>query len=138
MRVDGGDSLPADDRFLFSVERRDPGKVGFIDSGVKRGQLYFRAALDASPDAEFQVEAMHPELAAGQTLANYKFLVLNEPGQLTPGLEDALKRYVNGGGSLLISLGPASAALPKSAGDRRSHRRLNLRSTRSRFIPFRL
>ncbi len=32
MRVDGGDTLAADDRYLFSVERRDPGKVGFIDS----------------------------------------------------------------------------------------------------------
>ena len=66
MRVDGGDTLPADDRFLISVERTDPGKILFVDDGRHpRGQLYFRAALDSSADAAFQLEAVRPELAAG-------------------------------------------------------------------------
>jgi hypothetical protein len=112
--IDGGDTLPADDRFPFAVERTDPRKVLFVDDGRRpRGQLYFRAGLDASPDAAFQVESLHPEMAANQPLANYAFIVLNDPSQLPPGFEDSLKRYVNGGGGLLIALGPASAAMPR-------------------------
>jgi hypothetical protein len=112
--IDHGDGLAADDRFPFSVERTDPRKILFIDDGTKpRGQLYFRAAIEASPDAAFVVESAHAELAANQQLANYAFVVLNDPRALPPGFEDTLKRYVSGGGALMISLGPASAAMPR-------------------------
>ncbi len=112
--IDAADGLAADDKFPFSVERTDPRKVLFVDDGTKpRGQLYFRAALDASPDAAFQVESMHPEMAANQQLSNFAFVVLNDLGTLPPGFEDLLKRYVSGGGSLLIALGPLAASMPK-------------------------
>ncbi len=39
--------------------------------------------------------------------------MLSDVGSLPAGLEDSLRRYVSGGGSLLIALGPGSAALPK-------------------------
>lgn len=115
VRIDSADDLPADDRFLFAVERTDPRKVLFIDDGRRaRAQLYYRAALDASGDAAFLVETMRPEQAANTQLPHYAFVVLSDPGSLPAGLEDALRKYVNGGGALLIALGPASAALPKT------------------------
>jgi hypothetical protein len=114
VKIEGGDGLAADDRFPFSVERTDPRKVLFVDNGTRpRGLLYFRAALDASPDAAFQVQSMNPEMAANQQLSSFAFIVLNDLGQLPPGFEDLLKRYVSGGGSLLISLGSSAAALTK-------------------------
>jgi Aerotolerance regulator N-terminal len=112
--INGDDRLAADDKFPFSVERTDPRKVLFVDDGTKpRGQLYFRAALEASPDAAFQVESMHPEMAANQQLSNFAFVVLNDPSTLPPGFEDLLKRYVSGGGAVLIALGPGAASMPK-------------------------
>jgi aerotolerance regulator-like protein/VWA domain-containing protein len=114
VRVDGADTLPADDRFYFAVERTDPRKVLFVDDGRHpRAQLYYRAALDSSGDSAFQVEVVRSDVAANQQLSRYAFVVLDDLGALSPTLEDALKKYVNAGGSVLIALGPASAAQPK-------------------------
>jgi hypothetical protein len=114
VRIDSADVLPADDRFPFAVERTDPRKVLFIDDGRHpRAQLYFRAALDSSGDAAFELEGMRPEQAAGAQLSHYSFIVLSDLGSLPPGFEDALRGYVRGGGSILVSLGPASAAMAK-------------------------
>jgi aerotolerance regulator-like protein/VWA domain-containing protein len=114
VRIDSGDVLAADDRFPFAVERTDPRKVLFLDDGRRpRAQLYYRAALDSSPDAAFQMEALRPEQAAGAPLSNYAFIVLSDLGSIPQGLEDALRRYVAAGGSVLIALGPASAVLPR-------------------------
>ncbi|HVO97070.1 MAG TPA: BatA domain-containing protein [Bryobacteraceae bacterium] len=111
VRVDGGDVLPADDRFYFSVERTDPRKVLFVDDGRHpRAQLYYRAALESSGDAQFQMEIVRPDVAANQQLSHYAFIVLNDIGTVSAPLEDALRKYVSSGGSVLVALGPASAA----------------------------
>jgi Aerotolerance regulator N-terminal/von Willebrand factor type A domain len=114
VRVEGGDTLPADDRFYFAVERTDPRKILFVDTGhYPRAQLYYRAALDSSGDSAFQMEVVRPDVAGNQQLSHYAFVVLNDIGTVSASLEDALKKYVNAGGSVLIALGPASVAQPK-------------------------
>ncbi len=115
VRIDSADSLAADDRFQFSVERTDPKKVLFVDDGRRpNGQLYFRTALvDASKDAAFTLEVLRPEVAATTPLQGYTVVVLNDPGTLPQALSDSLQRYVNAGGGLLVALGPSSAVLPK-------------------------
>jgi hypothetical protein len=114
VRIDSADLLAADDRFPFAVERADPRKVLFLDTGRHpRAELYYRSALDASADAAFVLETMRPEQAASVPLTNYAFVVLSDVGSIPPGLEDALRRYVNAGGSVLVALGPASAVLPR-------------------------
>jgi hypothetical protein len=56
---------------------------------------------------------MHPEQAANAQLSHYAFVVLSDVGSMPMGFEDSLRKYVSGGGALLIALGPASVALPK-------------------------
>lgn len=114
VRIDSADGLSADDRFPFSVERTDPKKVLFLDSGRNpKSSLYFRTALDSSPDAAFMLDVQRPEVASTTTLNPYAVIVLNDPGILPGGLGDSLQRYVNGGGSLLIALGPSSVTSPR-------------------------
>ncbi len=43
VRIDSADTLPADDHFIFAVERTDPRKVLFVDDGRRpRAELYYQ------------------------------------------------------------------------------------------------
>lgn len=115
IRIDSGDSLAADDRYAFSVERTDPKKVLFVDEGTRpNAQQFFRAALNATDDSAFQLEALRPNVAATADLSKYAVVVLNDLGSVPSGLEQALERYVTAGGSLFESIAAASVALPRA------------------------
>ncbi len=114
VRIDSADNLAADDHYNFSVERLDPRKVLFVDDGRHpRAELYFRSALDSSGDGGFQMESMRPENAAGAAFTNYAYVVLNDLSSVPQNLESSLQHYVNGGGAVLVTLGPSAAALPR-------------------------
>ncbi len=112
IRIQPNDSLREDDRFLFAVERADPHPVLFLhQAGQSTGELYYRAALESVPEAGFVLEPLAVEQAANQAFSKYAFVVLSDINSMPAGLENSLRTYVNGGGSLFVALGPASAAL---------------------------
>lgn len=112
IRIQPDDSLREDDRFPFAVERADPHPVLFLyHSGNQNAELYYRAALESVADAGFILEPLPIEQAANQALSKYAFVVLSDIGSMPAGFENSLRAYVNGGGSLLVSLGTTSAAL---------------------------
>jgi aerotolerance regulator-like protein/VWA domain-containing protein len=114
IRIEPGDQLREDDRFDVAVERTDPRRVLFLHAaGDTRGALYYRTALESSSDAGFVLESLAVDQAANQTLSKYAFVVLSDVGSLPPGLDERLRSYVNGGGALLVALGPASTSLAR-------------------------
>ena len=114
VRIDSADTLASDDKCPFAVERTDPRKVLFVEDGRHpNAVLYFKAALESSKDAAFQLESMRPEQAANAQLSHYALVVLSDPGSLPVGFDDALKSYVRGGGAVLVALGKAAPALGK-------------------------
>ena len=114
VRIDSADALASDDRFPFSVERADPKKILFLDEGRRpRAQFYVRSALESAPDAAFTMEVQRPEVASTVNLSNYAVVMLNDPAILPKSLEESLQHYVSAGGSMLVVLGPASAALDR-------------------------
>ncbi|HBY61122.1 MAG TPA: polysaccharide deacetylase [Solibacterales bacterium] len=110
-RIDGGDALPQDDAHLFSLERSDPRRILFLHEGrQQRDVTYFRAAIEASAESNFALEPMPVESAANVGLDKFAFVVLSDAGQVSQPLDEALRRYVRAGGSVLIALGPSAAA----------------------------
>lgn len=110
IRIDSGDAFPDDDRFYFSLERSDPRPALFIhEARNTRGLIYFRAALESSNENAFSLEEATPEQVANISPAKYAFVVLSDVTSVPAGFEEALGRYVRGGGSVLIALGRASA-----------------------------
>jgi hypothetical protein len=114
VRIDSADSLPADDRFLFSVERSDPGRVLFIhESNDTRSPLYFNSALASAAEAAFAVETRAVDQVSNTQPSQYVFVVLSDVLSLPSAFEESLLEYVRGGGSVLIALGAAAARRPR-------------------------
>jgi hypothetical protein len=111
IRIPGRDSLPHDDRFPFALERKEAAKILFVyDSRSARSATYYKAAIEAVPDAGYTVDAVTAEQAANISPDKYATVVLSDTGSVPKSLEDALAAYVKNGGGILIALGPSSAA----------------------------
>src|SRR5450432_2932193 len=114
VRIDSGDTLPADDVFYFSVERADPRHALFVqETAGSRGLLYFKAALEASGQAAFEIDPATVDQTTNLSPAKYAFVVLSDIGALPAQFENQLREYVRTGGSVLISLGHLSAGRTK-------------------------
>lgn len=104
IRVDGGDPLQEDNRFYFSLERSDPGKVLFIHDD-RQPPLFYKTALDAAADQAFDLEPITTEQAGNVSFSRYAFVVLSGVADLPGPVEASLRDYVNRGGGVLIALG---------------------------------
>jgi hypothetical protein len=114
VRIDSGDSLPADDVLYFSVERADPRKALFVQEAPgSRGLLYFRAALESSGQSAFDIDPATVDQVANINPSKYAFVVLNDLPTVPAQFENTLREYVRGGGSVWISLGVKSAGRTK-------------------------
>ena len=110
IRLESRDAFPADDRFLFAVERSEPSRVLFVhEPRDTRSPTYFQAALDASTQAGFALEARTSWDLSGVDPSRYAFVVLSNVASLPGPFEEALKNHVRQGGSLLIALGASGA-----------------------------
>ena len=110
VRIDSADAFPQDDRVLFAVDHSDPRRVLFLhESRDKMSPLYFRAALAASAESAFALDAMPVEQAAAINPANYAFVVLSDVVGIPAALEESLSKHIAGGGNVWIAAGPNSA-----------------------------
>jgi len=114
IKIDGGDTLPADDTFYFSVERLDARHALFVhEADYSRGLLYFKNALEASGQSAFAVDSATPEQVGNVAPSKYAFVVLSDVANLPPSFEDQLRAYVRNGGSVLIALGHTAVSRSK-------------------------
>lgn len=111
--IDAADSLPGDDVFRFASERADPRPVLFLhEPGRTRGALYFRSALESAAENLFTIDAMPAGQAANVSPFKYAFVVISDVTNLAPELIASLKKYVTGGGGVLVALGASAGTRP--------------------------
>lgn len=108
------DQLPADDAYLFAVERADPEKILFLHGPRSApSALFVRAALDTAAPGLFALDVLPAAAAASPNLDKYAAVVLSDPGRLNSALEAALTRFVEQGKGLFIAAGAAVTAAGK-------------------------
>jgi hypothetical protein len=78
-----------------------------------RGLLYFKAALEASGQSAFEIDAANAAQIGNVSPSKYAFVVLSDVGSLPAGFENELRTYVRAGGSVLIALGRQAVARTK-------------------------
>jgi len=106
VQIDSADEFPQDDHWLFSVERADPKPALLVHAeGDTASPLFVRTALESSNEAAFTLESLPANQAANANVPKYAFVILSDPGPLPEKLESALEKYVQGGGSVLMTLG---------------------------------
>lgn len=104
--ADSPDGFPADDVGVFAVKRSDPERVLFVhQASDSRSQLYFGSALAAAAQSSFILQSISAEQSTDVDPTKYAFVVLSDAVTLPSIFENALSRYVNGGGSVLIATG---------------------------------
>ena len=112
VRIDSADSLAADDRYTFAVERAEPKKVLFVDDGRRpNAEKFFRAALESAKDGEYSMELQRGVVAANATLSKYSVVVLADLTNVPDDFEKSLTDFVNKGGGLFEALGSGSAQM---------------------------
>jgi hypothetical protein len=108
--IDSADGFPADDTSVFAVKRSDPERVLFVhQASDTRSPVYFGAALAAAAQASFNLQSIESEKSADIDPSKYAFVVLSDAIALPSIFENALLRYVRGGGSVLIATGTSAA-----------------------------
>ncbi len=105
------DDLEADDAFFALLRHVEP-KVLLIASNVQADDAqYLRAALGALPRPRFEVESAQPGALATRQLGDFAAIVVSDVGILDKAAADGLRKYVEAGGSALLTLGARAAQL---------------------------
>jgi hypothetical protein len=112
VKIDSADTMPADDQYMFSVQRSDPLHVLFVrESNDSRSPLYFGDALGSSVQSAFVLETVPAEQVQGVDPSKYAFVVISDAGSLPEGAQNVLMRYIRAGGNVLIAVGTSMARL---------------------------
>ena len=105
------DDLPDDDVRLVALDNSEPDPILFVTNDRRRRDaLYYESALNASKGAVFQVKTSSPGEAERLDPDDYALVTLSDVAQLSAGYESTLEDYVEAGGSVLIAVGPETAA----------------------------
>ncbi|MGC8794493.1 MAG: vWA domain-containing protein, partial [Bryobacteraceae bacterium] len=115
VRIEPADAFAQDDWRAFAVQRLDPLAALFLgDARDRRSWLYFSTALEASGLGAFRLERATPEQAAPIRPGQYAFVVLSDVAGLPAALARSLSEYVETGGAVWMTLGPAAAVRGES------------------------
>jgi len=109
--VVSGDFAP-DNRFYFTLRRETPSKA-LIAESASRGRsdsLHLQSALTTNDDLPFTFTLKSTGSVDPSSISEYALVVLNDAGPVSGALADALMKFVEAGGQLIVSTGPRSTA----------------------------
>jgi hypothetical protein len=107
--LEPADSLPQDDQFFSVLERREPRALVIGATSNADDVSYFAAAVGALTNPRLTVERTGADALSQRALADYSVLVVSDVGVLNGATVENLQRYLESGGSILMTLGPRAA-----------------------------
>ena len=115
----GTDALAADNQFNFVLSPSRPVSVLMIEGEGSSSSFYLATALSIGTSPPFKTETLSPSRVTPASFEKRSVVILNDTTPLSTAADDALKRFVNQGGGLLIVTGehvPWNATTPLMPG----------------------
>ena len=102
-----GDNFPYDNRFHFTLRRAQQMKALVIETaGRGRSEsFYLRSALTTGENLPFSLDVKTPGTVNPGDLVQYRVILVNDAPP-SPALAQALLKFVEGGGGLILCAGP--------------------------------
>jgi hypothetical protein len=113
VRLEPADALPEDDQFFSVIEHREPRALIIGATASGDDVSYFAAAVGALTNPRLAVERTGSDAISQRALADYSALVVSDVGVLSGASVTAIQHYLEGGGTVLMTLGPRAARLDK-------------------------
>jgi hypothetical protein len=111
IRLTPNDGFPDDDLRHTVFDNAPPAPVLLLtEDTASLGVTYITAALETAPRG-YVVEPVNIADFDARVMQRYPWLIVEDLGSATSGLEAALRDYINGGGSVLAAAGPRTTAL---------------------------
>ena len=111
IEISSGDFAP-DNRFYFTLRRETPAKALIVES-ASRGHsdsLHLQNALTTNDDLPFTFTLKSTGSVDPASIPAQSLVILNDAGEINPPLADALVKFVNAGGQLIVATGPQTQA----------------------------
>lgn len=111
IEISDGDFTP-DNRFYFTLNRETPSKALIVES-ASRGRsdsLHLQSALTTNDDLPFTFNLKSSGSVDPTSISEQKLVILNDAGAINSALAEALVKFVNAGGQLIIATGPQTQA----------------------------
>lgn len=106
IRIEGDDSLPADNTARFVVRHADPQRVLLVHPPTdQRSSIYFGTALNAAAHGTFILQPITADQTTDIDPTKFAFTVLADATNLPGIFEHTLEQYVSKGGNVLVALG---------------------------------
>jgi hypothetical protein len=97
-----------DNRFYFTLRRDVPAKGLIVESSTRGASdsLHLQSALTTNDDLPFNFTLKTSGAVDPSSVAEYKLIILNDAGIVSPALSDSLNKFVMNGGQLIVATGP--------------------------------
>ena len=111
VEISSGDFAP-DNRFYFTLRRQTPAKALIVESATRgrSDSLHLQSALTTNDDLPFTFTLKSSGSVDPASISEQSLVILNDAGAINPALADAVVRFVNAGGQLIVSTGPQTQA----------------------------
>ncbi|HKR13504.1 MAG TPA: BatA domain-containing protein [Pyrinomonadaceae bacterium] len=104
--------FPSDNRFYFTLRRETPAKALIVES-ASRGRsdsLHLQSALTTNDDLPFTFTLKSTGSVDPSSIQEYALVVLNDADPINGALAEALMKFVEAGGQMIVSTGPRTTA----------------------------
>jgi hypothetical protein len=107
VEIASGDFAP-DNRFYFTLRREIPAKALIVESATRgrSDSLHLQSALTTDDNLPFTFDLKSTGAVDPAGIQEHALVILNDAGALNSALADALVKFVNGGGQLIVATGP--------------------------------